>query len=77
MFFYLILAVLLTTGQPATTYSYPYTSEADCNQAGVVFAAAVRADPDHIKQGAWFCQAIDFQQADPVRPPQLLPKQGA
>lgn len=66
IWFYLFTAIILTdASKPAITLAYPFTSSQECNQAGEVFSAHVKAD-DKIKQAGWFCSPVDFDKIDPV-----------
>jgi hypothetical protein len=67
MFWYLVFAVLLATGQPAATVAHPYTTEAECQAEGDSRSSALVSD-NKVDRAAWQCLAIDFSKVDPKTP---------
>lgn len=65
IWFYLFFAILMNDGTRPVTLGYNFASIEECNKAGEVFAAHVKADKD-IKQAGWLCLPTDFDAIDPI-----------
>lgn len=72
IWFYLVVAILMSDGAPVPTINYPYASAEECNDAGLNFVKVVKEHPE-MKQAGWYCQPIDFDKVDPVAPKKHIP----
>lgn len=72
IWFYLVVAILMSDGTPAPTINYPYPSIEQCEAAEVDFQKAVKAHPE-MKQAGSYCQPIDFDKVDPITPKKHIP----
>lgn len=65
MWFYLVFAVLLATGQPASTIAHPFPTLDGCNQAGLDATPGMVSDTS-VDKALWRCLPVDF--GDDVKP---------
>ena len=68
IFYYLIVVILLVNGSALTTPARPFPTSDECFTAGRTEGQRIRDDMT-IKQGAWRCDAVDFDMVDPLPVP--------
>ena len=72
--FYLIFAILLTSGVPANTVTHPFPTLEACEAAGNAAAPDIVKN-DQVRQAAWKCDEVNFDKDDPT-PAVPLAKKG-
>jgi hypothetical protein len=70
--YYLIFAILLTSGVPAQTITHPFPTLEACEAAGNAASVDIVKN-DQVRQAVWKCDAIDFDKADPAPAPRHVP----